>query len=179
MQTGDVSDTHTVSRLSGIREELPDPAYHFPLPASPHEAAHAVDAEIDVDRLRGRYRERLADREGTVVCELAGGLLVPLTDEFTQLDWLALDRPPLVLTARSGLGTLNHTLLSLEALRARHLRPRALFLVGDPHASNRATLARMSGVPVFEVPRFENLADDPQGELDRWLDAHDLRELFE
>ena len=179
VQTGDDSDTSEVTRLCALQEALPEPAYHFPLPASPHEAAQAVNATIDVAELRARYRKRLANRGGTVVCELAGGLLVPLTDEFTQLDWLALERPPLVLVARSGLGTLNHTLLSLEALRARHLRPRALFLVGEPHVSNRATLARLSAVAVYEVPPFENLADDPCEELDRWLDAHDLRELFE
>jgi dethiobiotin synthetase len=98
--------------------------------------------------------------------------MVPLDDELTQLDWLARRRPALVLVARSGLGTLNHTLLSLEALRQRHLEPRALFLVGPPHAANRATLAARSGVArLFEVPRFERL--DPAA-LDAWLDEHDL-----
>lgn len=175
VQTGSDSDTAEVARLAGRAPgELPEPAYAFPLPASPHEAARAAGSSVDVEHLRAVYRERLGDRTGTLVCELAGGLLVPLTDDVTQLDWLARDRPELVLVARSGLGTLNHTLLSLEALAARHLRPRALFLVGDPHPSNRATLARASGLPIFEVPRF----DDLEAGLAGWLDEHDLTDLF-
>ena len=111
-----------------------------------------------------------------MIVELAGGLLVPLRDHFTQLDWLELHAPPLVLVARSGLGTLNHTLLSIEALRKRHLEPRALFLVGEPHEANRSTLAQMSGVAaIFEVPLFENLSATA---LDEWLDQNPLEQLF-
>jgi dethiobiotin synthetase len=81
-------------------------------------------------------------------------------------------RPRLVLVARSGLGTLNHTLLSLEALRRRRLEPEALFLVGSPHASNRATLAAMSGVArLYGVPMFAELSTAALG---AWLDGNDL-----
>jgi dethiobiotin synthetase len=125
---------------------------------------------VDLERL-----DRLLDQHaaaaagGALVCELAGGLLVPLTDEQTQLDWLAHRRPALGLVARSGLGPLNHTLLSLEALRRRQLEPRALFLSGPPHRSNRDTLARLGRVPrLFELPPLEPL---DTAALDAWLDS--------
>ena len=176
VQTGDESDTSEVTRLAACTSF--EPGQHFPLPASPHEAAREAGSAVDLERL-----DRLLDDHsaqvavGRVVCELAGGLLVPLTDEVTQLDWLARRRPPLVLVARSGLGTLNHTLLSLEALRRRQLEPRALFLVGPRHDSNRDTLAARGQVPrLFEVPVFGPL--DTRA-LDAWLADNDLAPLFD
>jgi dethiobiotin synthetase len=87
------------------------------------------------------------------------------------VDWLRRTGAPFVLVARSGLGTLNHTLLSLEVLRARHLVPRAILLLGDKHTSNASTLRELAnGTPVLEVPRFEQLNVES---LDRWLaDPH-------
>ena len=83
---------------------------------------------------------------------------------------------PLVLVARAGLGTLNHTLLSLEALRRRALEPRALFLVGEPHRSNRETLRALGHVAtIFAVPTFASV--DP-ATLDSWLDANPLDEVL-
>jgi dethiobiotin synthetase len=82
------------------------------------------------------------------VVELAGGLLVPYRDGYQQLDWLASlrGRIELLLVARSGLGTLNHTQLSLEALRRRGLEPRCLLLMGEPHPRNLAYLRRTAGL---------------------------------
>ena len=92
------------------------------------------------------------------VVSLVGGLLVPYRGAFTHLDWLARQGLRPLLVARSGLGTLNHTLLSLEALRARHLEPRGLLLVGPPHPSNFRTLASLGGVePVLELPPLDPL----------------------
>jgi dethiobiotin synthase len=161
-------------------EGLPN-AWHFPLPASPHEAASAAGQAIEPQRIREGLQGLVRTLTGTrIVVELAGGLLVPYRSEpelVTQADWLATAATPLVLVARAGLGTLNHTLLTLEALRARHLEPRALFLVGAPHASNRRTLERVAEVPrVLEVPPFEPLTP---AALEAWVAAHDLAELFE
>ena len=174
VQTGDDSDTAEVARLAELPPgELPPPAFHFALPASPHEAAAAEGAAVSIDSLEGELeRLRREQPDAPLLVELAGGLQVPLTPDFTQIDWLARLRLPLVLVARSGLGTLNHTLLSLEALRARHLDPLALFLVGPPHPSNRETLRRLGGVEaVLQLPELE-----PPGAaaFDRWLDAQDL-----
>lgn len=172
VQTGDDSDTRTVRVLAtGCDVDFGTPAYEFPLAASPHEAAADAGAQIDYEALLERFGTEHAEAgPRQLLVELAGGLLVPYDDAHTQLDALARLRPRFVLAARSGLGTLNHTLLSLEALRARGLEPEALFLVGEPHPSNRATLAAMGRIErVFEVPRFAPL---DAAALDRWIDEH-------
>src|SRR5690606_28547295 len=138
VQTGDESDTETVRILAGAPDgALVEPAYAFPPPAAPPGAAAAAGASGDVAALTERATRPRSDAAGPLVVEPAGGLMVPFTLEVTLGDWLAARRLPVVLVARSGLGTLNHTLLTLEALRARGLEPRALFLVGPPHPSNR------------------------------------------
>ncbi len=179
--TGEGSDTHAVGELAeAAPHELLRPAWSFPLPASPHEAAADVGQAIDPTRVHEGLAGLTRTLEGArIVVELAGGLLVPYRlepDVATQADWLATARVPHVLVARSGLGTLNHTLLTLEALRARHLEPRALFLVGDAHASNRATLVKLGGFEhVFELPWFDALTPAC---LDDWLDKNDLAPVF-
>lgn len=177
VQTGSESDTAEVGRLAGPRVTRLAPGFHFALPASPHEAAAAEDARVDVehiDALLDSHRSKLHDAE--LVVELAGGLCVPWTLDRTQIDWLARRRLPLVLVGRSGLGTLNHTLLSLEALRARLLEPRALFLVGPPHESNRETLRAVGHLQaLYEVDQLDPL--DGAG-LDAWIDAQDLAPLW-
>ena len=180
VQTGDDSDTETVRELSGAsKAELMRPAWHLPLPASPHYAAEEAGVEIHPEPIEEGLHGLLRTLGDTrLVVELAGGLLVPYRLEplATQADWLERARPPFVLVARSGLGTLNHTLLTLEALRRRHLEPEALFLVGEKHTSNRDTLARVSGVRrIYEVPKFERLQRDT---LDAWIAEQGLGELF-
>jgi 8-amino-7-oxononanoate synthase len=178
VQTGSDSDTETVRRLCADSGAVfKDPHYSFPLPASPHEAAEDAGAHI----LPGALEEDLSalqeSFEGEVVVELAGGLCVPYDERETQADFLARQQPRIVLVARSGLGTLNHTLLTLEALRARKLEPLALVLVGDEHPSNSSTLRRMGGVrQVFEVPFFDPLSKEA---LDEWLAFSNLAGVFD
>ena len=81
--------------------------------------------------------------------ETAGGLMVPLTRQWLQIDQLQRWQLPIVLVARSGLGTLNHTLLSLEALQRRQLPVLGLILNGPPHDDNPDTLEHFGGVPVL------------------------------
>jgi 8-amino-7-oxononanoate synthase len=177
VQTGDDSDTNTVRLLTeGQSVCFAEPTYEFPLPASPHEAAAAAGESIDFDRVLRAYDEQLnKSAPGHLLIELAGGLFVPYDDRHTQADWLERIRPRILLVARSGLGTLNHTLLTLEALRTRGLEPEVLFLVGEPHTSNSATLRERGGVPlVVEVPRFSDLTPSS---LQSWIEANPLNLL--
>lgn len=170
VQTGPDSDTAEVARLgAGTPLELVAPLRELPLPASPHEAAAAAGLPIDPAALRERLVELRRSSLAPLVVELAGGLLVPYDDRTTQADLLAAEGLPVVLVARAGLGTLNHTLLTLEALRARHVPVAALILVGPPHASNRATLAARGQVPV--ILELSPLAPLEPEALDRWLAA--------
>ena len=175
VQTGDDCDTTTVCDLAPeVRADAP--AYRFPRPASPHHAAESAGAEIDIERMDAAYDEERARAQGALLLELAGGLLVPLVGATTNLDWIARLRPQLVLVARTGLGTLNHTLLSLEALRSRGLKVEALFLVGEEHPDNERTLRELSAVErVYHLPILEPL--DEAG-LDAWLDSNDLAPLL-
>ncbi|MFN0242315.1 MAG: dethiobiotin synthase [Planctomycetota bacterium] len=181
VQTGSESDTRTVEALAGaVRGDAPcfaKPAYELALAASPHAAAADAGVHIDFELIRARLDAlRRQSVPGALVVELAGGLLVPYDDEHTQADWLAAESASVVLVARSGLGTLNHTLLTLEALAARHVQLRALFLVGDLHPSNRATLAQRTGLAhVYEVPRFERL---DAATVAQWVADNDLSSVL-
>lgn len=184
VQTGDDSDTDEVARLAGpcrggaaeAPRAIAAPTYWFALPASPHTAAAQEGATVDVDELEAALSKRRAEAAPRrLVVELAGGLLVPLNDHATQADWIARKRPAsealdVLLVARSALGTLNHTLLTLEALRARGMAPKALVLVGEPHAANAATLRPL--VPaLFELPTLPELH---HAALCEWLERNDL-----
>lgn len=181
VQTGSDCDTTTVRELSGApSERLLRNLAHFPLPASPHEAAAAAGASIEVPAITAALQQHLRDAPGRrLLVELAGGLLVPYATSprlRTQADWLAGIACQVVVVARSGLGTLNHTLLTLEALRTRRIEPRALLLVGEPHASNRRTLAAVAELPfVCEVPLLSPLSP---ATIDAWLAVNDLTEVW-
>lgn len=174
VQTGDASDTAEVERLAGPTVRCAEPRYTFALPASPHTAARAAGERIDVDALRSTLVSLRAECAGTLVVELAGGLLVPYDEVMTQADFLKEADGDVVLVARSGLGTLNHTLLTLEALNVRGIRVRVLFLVGDKHPANAETLRARTGLPLFEFERFERLDTHA---LDGWLARNDLGDL--
>lgn len=92
--------------------------YVFPVPASPHLAARLAGQEIDPARIT-EATDALAKTYDNVIVEGVGGLHVPLNDSMTVLDYLAERRYPTVLVSSSRLGSINHTLMSMELLRAR------------------------------------------------------------
>jgi dethiobiotin synthetase len=141
VQCGDLDtggDSATVKKLSGIKANriIPE-AYRLKLPASPNQAAAAEGITIDKENLK------LPNHEGALVVELAGGLMVPLRDDWLQIDQVKVWNLPVVLVARSGLGTLNHTLLSIEALENRNIKVATLILNGEKHEENYNTLVTM------------------------------------
>ena len=141
VQCGDLDtggDSATVKKLSGIKAKriIPE-AYRLKMPASPNQAAAAEGITIDKENLK------LPNHEGALVVELAGGLMVPLRDDWLQIDQVKVWNLPVVLVARSGLGTLNHTLLSIEALENRNIKVATLILNGEKHEENYNTLATM------------------------------------
>ncbi len=168
VQTGDDRDRAEVERLTGSTT-VPE-SFILPLPASPHAAAQDAGIEITMRELDLQLDE-FRKHHDRIVVELAGGLMVPYGDGNLQVDWLRTSSQVTVLVARSGLGTLNHTLLSIEALNHRGIRPSAIFMVGAPHPSNLETLREATCLPIFEVPIFEPLNDRA---ITTWIDAHDL-----
>jgi dethiobiotin synthetase len=155
-------DTGTVEALLQLPPERVVPeAYRLTLPASPHWAAERDGVRIEAERLA------LPTGDDPLVVETAGGLLVPLRLDWLQIDQLALWRLPVLLVARSGLGTLNHTLLSVEALQRRGLPLLGLVLNGPIHPDNPRTLEALTGVPVLaELPPLQPLTAD--GLTEQW-----------
>ena len=180
VQTGDDDDTASVAQLAAaLPSQLLPNLVSFPLPASPHAAAAAAGSSVDVADLQQALDEhRASHSDSHLLLEFAGGLLVPfaLDPLVTQADWLTSMGAQVVLVARAGLGTLNHTMLTIEAMRRRNLKPAALFLVGEQHRSNSEALRAMSSIQrVYEVPHFPSLNT---ASIDAWLDDHDITGLF-
>jgi dethiobiotin synthetase len=152
------TDSLTVARLSGAPPEriLPE-AWRLALPASPHIAARAEGVAIDPARLVP------PNVDGALIIETAGGAMVPLTDDFLTIDLLAAWRLPVVLVARTALGTINHSLLTIEALRRRDIEIHGVAFVGDEAQAPQETIARMGNVrplgrlPPLDVLNKENL----------------------
>lgn len=131
---------------------------------SPHLAAALAGVEIDPGALRAGARSRAPGEAGALVVEGVGGLLVPLADGWDVRRYARELGLPLVIVARTGLGTINHTLLTIEAAHSADLPVAAVVLTPWPatptavETSNRATLERLSGIPVAVLPRAASLA---------------------
>jgi dethiobiotin synthetase len=138
------TDSSVVRRLAGLSADriLPE-RWRLKTPASPHLAAERDGLEIDPASLSPPSVSR------PLVIEGAGGLMVPLTRQELFIDVFSRWGLPVVLCARTALGTLNHTLLSLEALRRRAIRLLGVALIGDAHPDNERTLGEMGGVPIL------------------------------
>lgn len=146
----DGTDEGTVQRL-GVARVLPE-AYRLVTPCSPHRAARLDGVTIDADRLA------LPQVAGPLVVEGAGGALVPLTDDLLYADLFARWGAPVVLVARTQLGTINHSLLSLEALRARGVPVLGVAFNGPPEPDSEATIARIGRVKrLGRLDRVEHL----------------------
>lgn len=154
------TDHALLRRASGSSQSDDEIApYRYDPPASPHLAAALADEEIDPERLRQAARTAAASADA-IVCEGVGGLLVPLSPTYLVRD-LAVDLGyPLVIVATPGLGTINHTLLTLESARAAGLEVAAVVLNLWPdqpteiEQSNRETIAELGDVPVHTLPQL-------------------------
>jgi dethiobiotin synthase len=146
------NDTETVRQLSGaIPARILDEGIRLPRPLSPHLAARLHGTTISLtDVLSIAARQPASDRW---IVEGAGGVLVPINDQANMTDvMLGLGLPALIV-ARSGLGTINHTLLSIEALRHRRVPVAGVVMVGERNAENRAAIERFGKVRVVgELP---------------------------
>ncbi len=130
---------------------LPE-AYKLKQPASPHQAAAAEGISLNESQLN------LPVVQGSLVVELAGGLLVPLRHDLLQIEMLQRWGLPVVLVTRTGLGTLNHSLLSLEALERRRIHLLGVVVNGQPHPANEASLQSIGKVQILgRIPTLEKV----------------------
>ncbi len=168
--TEPATDSATVRRLAELSGDriLPE-AYVLPDAIAPHEAARRAGVVIDMAKLTA---PPATDR--LLVVEGAGGMLVPLTDTAYMVDLAAELHLPLILVARSTLGTINHTLLSIEALRRRGLPLAGVVMNGPETPHNRAAIERYGEVNVIaeipwlpELTRATLLAVEPELDLQK------------
>ena len=137
----DPTDTEVVQQLTGLdRTHFMPELYRLRMPASPHIAARLDGQEIDVSHLR------LPQTGRPLIVEGAGGVLVPLTDEILYADVFAKWNAPVILCARTSLGTINHSLLSIEALKSRSVPVLGIAFVGDENGDMEETIVKIGKV---------------------------------
>jgi dethiobiotin synthetase len=131
--------------------------YCFKYPAAPHLAAKLEGREVDPERIISSFRQYERQKQ-IVVVEGVGGLLVPVRRDLLLADFLIRLELPTLIVARTGLGTINHTLLTIEALRSRSLPILGIIFSDDENddqydemllADNMQTITEFSQVPVF------------------------------
>jgi dethiobiotin synthetase/malonyl-CoA O-methyltransferase len=145
--------------------------YLLKAPLSPHEAARLEGVEIELDAVRP------PEVRGRLVIEGAGGVLAPLNTQDRIIDLIAKLGLPAIVVARSTLGTINHTALTVEALQRRDVPIAGIILNGPPNPANRQAITHFTGIrvvgelpcldPVESLIRFPGLAWTPQS----WEDA--------
>jgi dethiobiotin synthetase len=134
--------------------------YRYGPAVSPHLAARMAGERVDPGRILAAAGEQ-AQRADVLVCEGVGGLLVPLADDYLVRDLAGELSLPVVIAARPGLGTISHSLLTIEAARAVALRVQAVVLTPWPdeptemQESNRQTIERFAEIPVLALPHAD------------------------
>ena len=148
----DGSDAASVVTLGVPADRVLPEAYRLTTPCSPHLAAEIDGVTIEPDQLA------LPEVDGALVVEGAGGVMVPVTRELIFADLFARWGKPVVLVARTGLGTINHSLLSIEALRSRGVPILGIAFVGDAVEDSEATIAVLGKVRrLGRLPRLDPL----------------------
>ncbi|MCE2746055.1 MAG: dethiobiotin synthase [Burkholderiales bacterium] len=144
------SDSEWIARLSGCA--VHPETYRLSQPLSPHQAA-------DIDGVKIQLSDFVLPQAERLVVEGAGGCLVPLNWRETMLDLMKDLSSCALLVARSGLGTINHTTLSLRALKAAGVPVLGVVMVGETNPANREAIEHFGEVPVLaELPVFSELS---------------------
>ena len=151
----DGTDSDTVRALAGEAVPILPEVYRLQAPLSPNIAAAQEGVHIDPAALA------MPDVDGPLVVEGAGGVLVPLTDDWLSADQFAAWGLPVILVARTALGTINHTLLSLESLRARGVEVMGVFFNGEENRETEDCICAIGKVAhLGRLGRVEPLKPD-------------------
>jgi dethiobiotin synthetase len=161
-------DTAEVARLGACSDtEIFARGIRLEKPVSPHLAARLAGIPINLPALRDSVPD---ESETRWIVEGAGGVLVPVNEVHFMADWMMMLGLPILVVARSGLGTINHTLLTIEALRTRLLKIAGVVMVGAPNAENRLAIERYGDIHVIgELPPIDPLTPTA---LNQWSLKH-------
>lgn len=168
-------DTRAVQKMTGLpNENFLEEAYVFTEALSPHRAAELDETSIDVDGLV------IPDTQGPLIIEGAGGLMVPLTRQNVLINlfkkWNEDQHVPVILVARTALGTINHTLLSLEALWSRKIPVHGIVFVGEENEDNMRTIGEFFDTKILgRLPMLDSLdAKSLTGAFEQNFDLSDF-----
>ncbi|WP_029033977.1 dethiobiotin synthase [Salinimicrobium terrae] len=145
IQAGDLnnSDTHKVKKLiSNKKTVFHENAFALKTPMSPHAAAEIDKVKISAKKIKQ------PKTKNALVIEGAGGLLVPINDMETIADLIKPDHK-VILVSRHYLGSINHTLLTVEALKSRNLTCAGIIFSGEENSSSEEVIKKMTGLPVI------------------------------
>lgn len=145
VQTGSAtdSDAQTIRKyLSNSRTVIHDNAYVFELPASPHAAAKAENQEIKLQKIK----EPITNNH--LIIEGAGGVLVPLNDNDYVIDLIRSDYQ-VILVSKNYLGSINHTLLTVEALKSRNIFIAGIIFNGESNSETERIILKKTGLKCF------------------------------
>lgn len=152
------TDGETVAALAGVdRSRIISEAYRLKCPCSPHEAARIDGVSIERSCLS------LPPSDRKLIVEGAGGIMVPVNDSELMIDLFASWALPIILVARTSLGTINHSLMSIDVLRRRRLKIAGLIFVGDENEPSESAILSFG-----KIPRLGRLP---------WLEPLDARAL--
>ncbi|HYH55524.1 MAG TPA: dethiobiotin synthase [Anseongella sp.] len=170
IQSGDLdnSDTRKVrSLVSNPVSRFHPEAYRLTQPFSPHKSARLDGIEIETDRLRAS----LPQTEQPLIIEGAGGLMVPLNGRHLMIDLIPLFEADVIVVSRTYLGSINHTLLTLELLKTRGLPVKGIVFNGERDKDSEEAILGYSGVPCLGyVPdlKLDRVAVSRAGDLISW-----------
>ena len=184
IQTGieEDNDTETVRVLAGCStEEVYDRGFRLKKPLSPHLSAKLAGVKVttnillDLNRVSASRIEREMQAGGNKtfwIVEGAGGVLVPLNDKELMIDLMKALDLHVVIVSRSGLGTINHTLLTIKTLRDYDLKIHGVVMNGKPNKENKRAIERHGNISVLaEMPIFEKL---DTGSLTKWVSENSV-----
>jgi dethiobiotin synthetase len=159
------ADTKTVQQLTELSDEHFFPnSYALQANLSPNQAAALENITINM------FACTLAAPRYPLIVEGAGGVMVPLNAEQNMLDLMEELALPIVIVARGTLGTINHTLLTIQALRQRRLKIHGIVYSGELHNENQKNIEEWSGVrTLFHLPQFAELTNN---NFQTWVRQH-------
>lgn len=168
----EVVDTKNVQRLTALPKDRFFPEqYLLTEPLSPHRSAELDDIEIDPFNLK------IPDFDGPMVIEGAGGLMVPLTRNVLFIDVFEQWQLPTILCARTGLGTINHTLLSIEAMKKRGIPIHGIAFIGEDNPDNIKTIKDFAKVRILgRLPKLDTLNSTTL--LDAFNEHFDIKDFI-
>ncbi len=149
IQAGDLenTDSHKIKSWSPGTRIHPE-AYRLTQPMSPHAAAEIDKVQIEETTLK------LPVTQNKLVVELAGGLMVPMRDDYLNIDWVESTGLPVILVSNYYLGSINHTLLSLNLLKQRNIPLLGIIFNGEKNESTHDVIIKRSGLPcLLEIPQ--------------------------